>query len=282
MCNQHFICQVVSSASFPSPDQGLRSWPGPSSVRAASPCMAPGLSNMFPRPNPNLRPSSACQFPPSSAPGFCPGPSQIPSRPFQPSVFRPSSMPSHYPNPGPRPRPHPTHHPSYSGIKRKATSGFQHQAPHNSKPPQENYIAIDSSGNMFCKLCEVPCTGPFCLKQHLKGHKHKAKLQMLKTDRKTGGEQENKQLRCDLCQIVCSHEDALKMHYQGQKHKARLQALEGGQKVSDKPTERPWCGLCEIWCMNEDAFNQHLKGQKHLTRLYSMQEQERAMKASCR
>ncbi|XP_063938308.1 uncharacterized protein LOC108193574 isoform X1 [Daucus carota subsp. sativus] len=266
---------VVSSVSCPRPDPGLRSWPEPSSVTVASPCMAPGSSCMFPRPNPNLAPSSAHQFSPSNAPGFCSGPSQIPNQPFQRSP-----VPNHYPNYGPRPRPH--YQPNYSGFKRKATSGFQHQGPHKPQLPQENYIAIDSSGNMFCKLCEVPCTGPFCLKQHLKGHKHKAKLHLLKMDRKNGGEQVNTQLRCDLCQILCPHEDALKLHYQGQKHKARLQALEAGQKKVEKATERPWCGLCEIWCMNEDAFNQHLKGQKHLTRLYSMQEKERAMKASCR
>lgn len=254
------------------------SWPEPSSATIASPCMAPGSSHLFRTSNPNLAPSSACQFSPSSAPGFCPGTSQIPNRPFQPSSFRPSSVPNHYPNPGPRPRPHPTHQPSYSGIKRKATSGFRHQAPHKPQPPQENYIVVDSSGNMFCKLCEVPCSGPFCLKQHLKGHKHKAKLQLLKMDRKNGGEQGNKQPRCDLCQILCTNEDGLKMHYQGQKHKAKLQALETGQKNGDNAT-RPWCGLCQIWCMNEDAFNQHLKGQKHLTRLYSMQEEEREMKA---
>ncbi|KAA8542503.1 hypothetical protein F0562_023655 [Nyssa sinensis] len=258
----------------------------PLQVSSSSPSLLPG-PNLNSSSSTSLVPRSTCQVTSTTpSPKPLPVPTQIPSpRPRlgpsldpHPSYQLSSSNRSPIPRPLPAPSRIPSPRPSLSGIKRIATtSNHQCLPPQQRTPSQNNYIIIDQVGNFFCKICRVPCSGASNLKQHLKGHKHKATLQWLQLNRKNGEKNEDQRPQCELCQIWCTNDDSFNMHLKGQKHQAKLQVLElskenGGEKVN----QRPRCELCQIWCMNEDAFKQHLKGKTHVTRLYAIEEKNRA------
>ncbi|GMQ10828.1 hypothetical protein CsSME_00053683 [Camellia sinensis var. sinensis] len=189
----------------------------------------------------------------------------------------PLPAPIQIPSPSSLAKPRLIPQPSLSGSKRRATSSsLQCLPPRQPRPSHNNYVTVDQEGHFFCKVCQVPCSGTVTLKQHLKGHKHKAKLQWLQLSKRDGREKDDP--HCKLCQIWCTNKGGLEMHLKGQKHQAKLQELEfGTKKEREKEAERPWCQLCQIWCMNEDALEQHLKGKNHSARLYAT-EGKRGMK----
>ncbi|KAH1126728.1 hypothetical protein AAZX31_06G188700 [Glycine max] len=110
--------------------------------------------------------------------------------------------------------------------------------------------------DIYCKICQISCSSPSNLKQHLRGRKHEQMLQK-------GGS--NSQMQwCEVCCIPCMNEDLLKMHFQGQKHKAKLQMLEISKQGVEAPNKPKWCALCKLWCSDEFAFRLHLGGKKHV------------------
>ncbi|XP_058228036.1 uncharacterized protein LOC131336265 [Rhododendron vialii] len=230
---------LLTPNQFPCPNPGPRSMPVPS--QGLVPCVSP--SNSHPTQMPFLAPRQI----PSPRSLARPSSRSLSSR----SLVRPSLIPR----------------PFLPGIKRKATtSNLQYRPPKQPQPSNNNFVTVDPLGNFFCKACQVPCSGPDCLKQHLKGHKHKAKMQCLQMSKREGRGKEGA-LHCELCQIWCTDGDALEMHLKGKSHQAKVQELEYGREGKEL---RPRCELCQIWCMNEDAFQQHLKGKNHITRLYAV------------
>ncbi|XP_059644701.1 uncharacterized protein LOC132286386 [Cornus florida] len=290
---------LVSSSSNQSPSSTLNPRPPvvPSRIPSPRPGPIPNLvrspsSTLFPRPplvpsrvpsprpegpRPNLvhSPSSTLNLRPPLVPSPRPeGPRpnliQSPLNQVSSSNPSPTQRPSSIRSPSTWLRPRP----SLSSIKRKASTGnLQPPPPQQPRPSHNNYIKTDQKGIFICKVCEVPCSGASNFKQHLKGQKHKARLQQLQLSREEGKEKKDQRPWCQLCQIGCPDEDALQMHLKGQKHQAKLRELELGKKNG---VNQPWCELCQIWCMNEDAFEQHLKGKNHVARLYATGTNKRA------
>ncbi|XP_057951656.1 uncharacterized protein LOC131146235 isoform X2 [Malania oleifera] len=186
-------------------------------------------------------------------------------------MFRKSFVPSSIESP----RQEPSVSPSLSvlGIKRKAPdSRLQFQPPQQQKPIGSCHSSVKKMDNLFCKICQVPCSSNICLEQHLRGQKHSARLLKLKSGKKNGEEKGNQQRECKLCEIPGMDENAFKLHLSGQKHKARLQAVQLGRKDGEKKAnQKPWCELCGILCMDENAFKLHVAGQKHKARLETVQ-----------
>lgn len=220
--NTCFLYQVPSSSPLDSSNPPNPPSPGPQ----------PGQSSLS-IPNPTVISDSSRDIPSSTTcPISFPPPSQIPSSTPSPvpnpSYFLSSSNINAIPFPAPSqiPIPHPrlnrTTRPRQFSIKRKATTSILYQPPPQPRlPSQSGVINIDQQGNFFCKVCQVPCTGAESLKLHLKGQKHKAKLQFLHMGGgNDGGQQAQQQPKCELCLIWCSDQNALEMHFKGQKHKA--------------------------------------------------------------
>ncbi|MED6122411.1 hypothetical protein PIB30_039526 [Stylosanthes scabra] len=179
-------------------------------------------------------------------------------------VKSPSQASKSIPLPGPTPH--------LSGTKRKETLPVSTA----SNPPQQNCHPLhpytsykaEADNNVYCKICQLSCSSPFNLKQHLIGHKHRQKLLELES----GGTSEK---WCDMCKVSCMNEELLKLHFQGKKHKAQLQKLEvdqqGGEQLQNK--QQKWCELCKIWCIDEFSFKQHLQGRKHILQLHAMEKE---------
>lgn len=193
-----------------------------------------------------------------------PAPSQIP---IPRSLARPSSRPLSSRS---LVRPSLIPRPFLSGVKRKATTGNLQYLPPKQPQPSNSHVTIDPVGNFFCKACQVPCSGPENLKQHLKGHKHKAKMQWMQMSKREGEGREGTP-RCELCQVWCTNGDALEMHLNDKNHQAKVRELEYGRESGRGKELPPRCELCQIWCMNEDALQQHLKGKNHFTRLSAIE-----------
>ncbi|KAJ7978470.1 Zinc finger RNA-binding protein [Quillaja saponaria] len=181
----------------------------------------------------------------------------------------------------PFPRPSPSLSPHLSEIKQKEpTSSHDHQPSQQPQKINGNLIYKSQADNLCCKVCQVYCSGPFNFKQHLRGHKHKAKLQELEFRKKNGGEVAVTQRKwCELCKVSCMNESLLEMHLQGQKHKAKVQELEVSKRSGGcNPKQRKWCDLCKIWCIDNFSFEQHLDGKKHFLRLHSVEIEKETMK----
>ncbi|KAK9278596.1 hypothetical protein L1049_028168 [Liquidambar formosana] len=165
--------------------------------------------------------------------------------------------------------------PSPTGIKRKApTSSLQCLPSQQLQPIDSGLMHKTMSDYYFCKVCQVPCSGPFNFKQHLRGRQHKANM---KHSREDGRKQANQQQRCELCEISCMDEYALKLHLNGQKHKAKVLELELGRKEwGGIAHPRRWCELCKLWCMDDYALKQHLDGKKHIMKLHAVRGKKRA------
>ena len=160
--------------------------------------------------------------------------------------------------------------PQSSGVKRKApTSSFNYQQHQMLQPRYDSHTPETQIDGLFCKVCQVPCSDPNCLKQHLQGKKHRDRLQNLTPSTNIGEEGAKPETRtddlfCKICQVPCSGLKSLKQHLRGQKHRDRLQNLTPSTYTAEEGAkQRLWCELCKIWCMNKISLEDHLKGQKH-------------------
>ncbi|KAM3380776.1 putative protein isoform X1 [Capsicum galapagoense] len=129
----------------------------------------------------------------------------------------------------------------------------------------------------YCKDCEVYCSGDLCYEQHLRGNKHKVKLQCLGDSSVNG---KNKQvIRCDSCEISCQDEALLELHLKGQKHKAKQHEMEHGGKNEDENGKQFWCKVCQVPCTNGETFMLHLKGKKHRRQLCVLDQEKKKAEA---
>ncbi|XP_057730900.1 UBP1-associated proteins 1C-like [Arachis stenosperma] len=183
---------------------------------------------------------------------------------FPLQVKSPSQASKSIPLPGSTPRLSLSQH--LSGIKRKKT-----------------LVNAEADNSVYCKICQVSCSSPFNLKQHLIGHKHREKLLELESGEKAGTSESNRCYErqwCDICKVSCMNEELLKLHFQGKKHKAQLQRLEfdqqGGVQLQNK--QQKWCELCKLRCIDEFSFEQHLQGRKHILQLHAMEKEKNKLK----
>ncbi|KAK4568131.1 hypothetical protein RGQ29_003771 [Quercus rubra] len=203
-------------------------------------------------------------------------PSPVPSTNH--SVPSSLSSPNHSPIPleGPSSSPSPSSSPvpstNLSGIKRKElTNCLQYLQPEQPGLSHGTVMLKDQIDNLFCKICQVQCSGAFNLEQHFKGRKHKAKVEELELNRKYGGEKANQLQCCELCKVTCMNETLLKLHLQGKKHKEKRQQLEFLQHGEEIPNQPQWCELCKVTCMNETLLKQHFQGKKHQDKLQELE-----------
>ncbi|XP_049367571.1 uncharacterized protein LOC125832464 [Solanum verrucosum] len=164
--------------------------------------------------------------------------------------------------------PRPSLSPTYTYSRRKK----------NAESSNSGFVSLQQQHTTnvmhYCKDCEVFCSGDLCYEQHLRGNKHKVKLQCRGYSSVNG---KNKQvIRCDLCEIYCQDETLLKMHLKGQKHKAKQLEMEHGKKIKDEKGKLLWCELCQVPCMNEDNFTSHRNGKKHRRQLCVLEELKKA------
>ncbi|KAJ4961634.1 hypothetical protein NE237_021544 [Protea cynaroides] len=122
-------------------------------------------------------------------------------------------------------------HPSLVGEKRKEPSSNQGCLPPRQQKPSYTLQRLrKKSLNLICEVCQVPCSGLFNLKQHLKGSKHKAKLQELEDCQNSGTEP----LWCELCEVPCMNWECWQQHLTGKKHLAHLQAIEDAKQMREE------------------------------------------------
>ncbi|MCL7023434.1 hypothetical protein MKW94_014282 [Papaver nudicaule] len=72
---------------------------------------------------------------------------------------------------------------------------------------------------LFCKDCEVLCSGVKTLKMHYRGKRH-ATVVMLKRKHNANG---GRELVCEICLVPCTDEDSLRRHLSGKKHAANVE-----------------------------------------------------------
>ncbi|PIN23842.1 hypothetical protein CDL12_03444 [Handroanthus impetiginosus] len=126
------------------------------------------------------------------------------------------------------------------GLKRKAT-----ESP--SQSPTTSEMTIKSSDDLLCELCQqhlngrrhkakmewrriegkpscdvcqIWCTDYKSMEMHLKGQKHKEKVQELELCKKNGGDNvvKKKPILCELCLVHCMNEELFEMHIKGRSH----------------------------------------------------------------
>ncbi|EOY21956.1 Uncharacterized protein TCM_014123 isoform 2 [Theobroma cacao] len=182
-------------------------------------------------------------------------------------------LPSPIPSQIPSSRPHISFGPRISERKQLASSS-------KSPPPQQlqafNGGSLNhQSANVFCIVCQVPCSGSVNYKQHLNGKKHKLKLKELNFGRTDGGDicaMANQKLWCELCKIWCTDDNLLKLHLAGQKHKKMQAKLERATAAEvDIVEEKNWCGLCGIGCSSKELLQLHFNGKKHQAELRKLE-----------
>ncbi|KAI3836044.1 hypothetical protein MKW92_041422 [Papaver armeniacum] len=125
-----------------------------------------------------------------------------------------------------------------AGMKRKTPEKFTCSSP---QPEQQSYVP--QTVNIWCEVCQVPCTSVFNFKQHCQGRKHKSKVEVEELMQKNKLEvEELKHLElkhlnickdkkdsgtiwCDICSVPCTDGSAYRQHCNGKKHAACLKAF---------------------------------------------------------
>lgn len=119
------------------------------------------------------------------------------------------------------------------GMKRKTPERFTCSSP---QPEQQSYVP--QTVNIWCEVCQIPCTSVFNFKQHCQGRKHKSKVEVEElTQKKKLEVEELKHLNicndkkdsgtiwCDICSVPCTDGSAYRQHCNGKKHAACLKAF---------------------------------------------------------
>ncbi|XP_026454358.1 zinc finger RNA-binding protein-like [Papaver somniferum] len=111
---------------------------------------------------------------------------------------------------------------SLVGMKRKTPENFTCSSP---QPEQQSYVP--ETVNIWCKVCQVPCTSVFNFKQHCQGRKHKSKVEVEELKHLTicNDKKDSGPVWCDICSVPCSDGSAYKQHCDGKKHAAFLKAF---------------------------------------------------------
>lgn len=132
--------------------------------------------------------------------------------------------------------------------------------------------------NWVCRFCQSNCTCKSDLENHLRGKRHKAKIQSLleecrnvalncaalnsQPNTMTEDEQNNSAStwNCSLCQAKCTCQSDLANHLRGKRHQLNFLVLqvEGKQYLSE------WgCGICQAKCNSVSQFEDHCSSWGH-------------------
>ncbi|KAI3942019.1 hypothetical protein MKX01_030265 [Papaver californicum] len=110
-------------------------------------------------------------------------------------------------------------------------AGTKHKTPANltcSSPQPEQQSYVPQTVNLWCKVCQVPCSGAFNFKQHCEGRKHTQKKRKIEGLKHLNNCEDKKGLGpvlCDICSVPCTDGSAYRQHLDGKKHAACLKAF---------------------------------------------------------
>ena len=129
-----------------------------------------------------------------------------------------------------------------------------------------------------CRFCQSNCTCKSNLEDHLRGKRHKAKIQSLLEECKnmavncgslnsqpnivTQDEDNNpaSTWNCSLCQAKCSRQSDMANHLRGKRHQLNFLVLQ----VEGKQYLTEWgCGICHAKCNSVSQFENHCSSRGH-------------------
>ncbi|PUZ70744.1 hypothetical protein GQ55_2G258900 [Panicum hallii var. hallii] len=165
-------------------------------------------------------------------------------------------------------------------VSRKKNANCQKATPTAEEARNvRQYAAEKPHPTWLCRFCQSNCTCKSDLENHLRGKRHKAKIQALLEECKNTmmdfGSTELKSYpnnvtkdeenpasiwNCSLCQTKCTRQSGLENHLKGKRHQLNFLVLqvEAQQYLSD------WrCGICLAKCKSASQFEDHCSGRGH-------------------
>ncbi|KAM0889311.1 hypothetical protein ACQ4PT_027765 [Festuca glaucescens] len=162
--------------------------------------------------------------------------------------------------------------------------------PKNSEEPPSDWI---------CSICQVFCTCQIDLKNHLKGIRHREKVQSLleqNKDKASDSESWKSKLNpdsrwiCSICHAHCTCESDLENHLRGKRHQLNIHVLR--EKIKQEKHNPPqiakneeppseWnCTMCEAKCNSESQFGDHCRSSRHRQMIHAILRKGKFAKAS--
>lgn len=97
-----------------------------------------------------------------------------------------------------------------------------------------------------CKPCGIVCSGKISYNAHLMGSKHQKNVESASCIKRLG---------CALCGVACNSRVSYEEHVTSQKHKRNVR-----QQYAEKSY---FCKVCQIDCKTKAAYDSHVIGKKH-------------------
>jgi hypothetical protein len=148
------------------------------------------------------------------------------------------------------------------------------------------YAAEKPHPAWLCRFCQSNCTCKSDLENHLRGKRHKAKIQALleecrnmvrtigsaqaKSDPNNMTKDEENSAstwNCSLCQAKCTRQSELENHLKGKKHKLNFLVL---QVEAQKYLSEWGCGICQAKCKSVSQFEDHCGGRGHQQKIQAL------------
>ncbi|CAN6174359.1 unnamed protein product [Urochloa humidicola] len=150
------------------------------------------------------------------------------------------------------------------------------------------YAAEKPQPTWLCRFCQSKCTCKSDMENHLRGKRHKAKVQALLVECKnmvvnigsTEAKSDPNNLtqdeenpasawNCSLCQAKCTRQSELENHLKGKRHQLNFLVLQvkAQQYLSD------WgCSICQAKCKSASQFEDHCSGRGHQQKIALLKE----------
>lgn len=148
------------------------------------------------------------------------------------------------------------------------------------------YAAEKARPTWLCRFCQSKCTCKSDLENHLRGKRHKAKIQALleecrnmvrtigpaeaKSDPNNLTQDEENPAsawNCSLCQAKCTRQSELENHLKGKRHKLNSLVL---QVEAQKYLSEWGCGICQAKCKPVTQFEDHCRGRGHQQKIEAL------------
>ncbi|CAN6195971.1 unnamed protein product [Urochloa humidicola] len=150
------------------------------------------------------------------------------------------------------------------------------------------FVAEKPHPTWLCRFCQSKCTCKSDMENHLRGKRHKAKVQALLVECKNmvmnigsteakldpniltqDGENPVSAWNCSLCQAKCTRQSELENHLKGKRHQLNFLVLqvEAQQYLSDFG-----CGICQAKCKSASQFEDHCSGRGHQEKIALLKE----------
>ncbi|CAL5088329.1 unnamed protein product [Urochloa decumbens] len=141
------------------------------------------------------------------------------------------------------------------------------------------YAAEKQHPTWLCRFCQSKCTCKSDMENHLRGKRHRAKVQALleeckNMDRNLGSTETKSDLdnvtqdeenpaptwNCSLCQAKCTRQSELENHLKGKRHQLNFLVLQ----VEAQQYLSVWgCSICQAKCKPASQFEDHCSARGH-------------------